>query len=888
MSVRMHKPSRRRSHRGKGTTPSRPRKENEALAARIGAGSTTAAKEAGGPRRRCGEPPKPSAPQTILSAQEAAIESGESVIHGTVTERLLNLYERMRAYGPPRVTLDRAVLFTESFKETEGQPLVLRWAKALKNFAEKAPVNIFEGELIVGRPNTWFGRWGLVYPELDGNVMPAGVEMFRKNRGKAGEVTVTDEDAKIINEVLTPYWSGKDYATNFARALPEDTRFMLLGPDPKNTILYTCVVLASSPMRHSQNWTPDFTKILTRGVKGIREEAQNKLAALSEARDAIGKKPFLEAVIITCDAMVTWSKRYGDLAAELANKAKDSTRKKELQQIAEICHWVPENPARTFHEALQAEWWGQMFNRVEQTSSAMGQGRMDQYLWPYYEKDLTEKRITKESATELLQCLWVNMAQCVEIKLNPVAAAGTEGFSKFEDVCLGGQTKEGKDATNDLTYLILESTRGLSITCPEPCIRVHANSPDRLLHFVSEVIKDGKGFPKLLNDELVVPFYLSNGASYQEALDWCISGCCENRLPNLETNVTGGGGINYGSAVEMTFRQGKLKVLKDLQFGVKTADPRTWASFDEVWIAFCSQLEHLAKHSLIQQYVAMQIKPEYFAAPATSMLHDLAMAECRDLHTHGEYIPGAIDHTTLEAIGKGTAIDSLAAVKHLIFDTKKLSWDQLLDALEANWEGHEADRQMCLNAPKYGNGIDWVDAIGFNIETFLLDFLRKNPKPHNQVFLLRQIPITFHVPLGKVTWATPNGRRASEYLSEGISASHGMDTKGPTVALTSMAHAHNISYREKGGDLINLKFNPANLAGEEGTRRLMQIIRTWSALKLWHVQFNVINKETLLAAQKDPDKYRNLIVRIAGYSAYFVDLSPMQQAEIIARTEEHA
>jgi len=826
-------------------------------------------------------------PLSSLSAQEQAIHDGAKVVHGSASDRVLRLFDAIRSYGPPRVSLERAVLFTESFKQTESEPVVLRWAKALKLFAEKAPIAIFPGELIVGRPNTWLGRWGLVYPELDGGVMPAGVQMFRKNKGKPGEVAVTDEDAKVIDDVLTPYWTGKDYAANFLRHLPKETRFMLMGPDPNNTVMYTCVVLATSPMRHSQNWTPDFSKILTRGVKGIREEAQSKLAALTEPHDIVYKRPFLEAVVTTCEAMTTWSKRYAALASEMAANEQDEKRKKELQQIAEICNWVPENPARTFHEALQAEWWGQIFNRIEQTSSAMGQGRMDQYLLPYYQKDIAEGRLTKESATELLHCLWLNMFQCVEIKLNPVTAAGTEGFSKFEDVCLAGQTRDGHDATNELTYLILDSTRSLQVTVPEPCIRIHANTPDQLLHHVAEVIKDGKGFPKLLNDEMVIPFYLANGADLKEALDWNISGCCENRLPNRETNVTAGGGINFGSAVEMTFRNGKLKVLHDLQFGLQTGDPRSWTSFEQVFNAFCKQLEHLGKHALVQQHVAMQIKPDYFAAPATSMLHDLAMKECRDLHTHGEYFEGGIDHSTFEAIGKATAIDSLAAVKHLIFDTKRLTWDQLLDAMENNWQGHEAIRQMCLNAPKYGNGIDWVDNIGWEIDRFLLDFLNKHPKPHNQAFLLRQIPITFHVPLGKVTWATPNGRPASEYLSEGISASHGMDVKGPTVALTSMAHARNISYREKGGELINLKFNPANVAGEDGTRRLMQVIRTWCSLKLWHVQFNIINKETLLAAQKEPDKYRNLIVRIAGYSAYFVDLSPMQQAEIIARTEEH-
>jgi formate C-acetyltransferase len=292
------------------------------------------------------------------------------------------------------------------------------------------------------------------------------------------------------------------------------------------------------------------------------------------------------------------------------------------------------------------------------------------------------------------------------------------------------------------------------------------------------------------------------------------------------------------------------------------------------------------KHSMLQQYTALRIKPQYFACPGTSMLHDLAMEHCRDLHTHGEYFPGAIDHSCMEVIGKSTAVDSLAAIKHLVYDTGKLTWDRLLTAIEANWEGHEAVRQLCVNAPKYGNGIEWVDALAFDLETVALEFLHANPKPHDQYFILRQIPVTFHVPMGKVTWATPNGRKASEYLAEGISASHGMDVKGPTVLLNSMARGRNLSFREKGGDLINLKFTPATVSGEQGTQRLMQIIRTWCDLKHWHIQFNIVNKETLLAAQKDPEKYRNLIVRIAGYSAYFVDLSPGQQAEVIARTEE--
>jgi formate C-acetyltransferase len=265
------------------------------------------------------------------------------------------------------------------------------------------------------------------------------------------------------------------------------------------------------------------------------------------------------------------------------------------------------------------------------------------------------------------------------------------------------------------------------------------------------------------------------------------------------------------------------------------------------------------------------------------------MENGRDLHSHGDYIPGALDASCLDGIGGfATAIDSLAAVKHLIYDTKKLTWDQLLDALEKNWEGKEAIRQMCLNAPKYGNGIEWVDAIGYEIQRFVMEYAHNHPKTHGQTFNLRIIPITFHVPAGMVTMATPNGRPAGEYLSDGIVPSHGMDTKGPTVTLQSIARATCHIYKTHREDLLNMKMAPANVAGEEGTRRLMQLIRAWSSQKHVHIQFNILNRQTMLDAQKNPEKYRDLVVRVAGYCAYFTDLSPSQQAEIIARTEESA
>jgi pyruvate formate-lyase/glycerol dehydratase family glycyl radical enzyme len=824
----------------------------------------------------------------VLSVQEQAIESGSLVIHGTVSDRVLRMYEAVLNYGPPRAFIDRAVAFTEVFKETEGEPTVLRWAKGLMRFAETSKVTILPDELIVGRPHWWLGRCGIVYPEIDGAMMTAAVDAFEQQDKSAAVVAFGDDDPKVIKEVLTPYWAGKEFQTNFVKALPEQTRFMMYGSDRSNMTMSTLYIMPRVSSSQSMAWTMDFEKLIKRGVKGIREEARQRLDALTDPLDLFVKKPFYDAVVICCDAMTLWAKRYAEHARALAAKEKNAARKKELLEIAEICEWVPENPARTFQEALQMHHFASSWARFEVTTASQGQGRMDQFLYPFYEKDLADGRITRESAKELLQCLWVQLQQVAEVKLNPQVSRAFDGYANFMDVSMGGVTPGGKDATNDLTYLMLESLRALKIAGLDPCVRIHANTPDALLHAVAEYVKDGCGFPKLINDEMIVPFYLANGVSFAEANDYAVTGCVEQRIPNRETHVTPNTGINYGGAIEVTLRNGRFKSAKDAVLGLETGDPRSWTTWDQVWNAFSAQVLHMVKHAMESQYTAYSLKAHYFAEPVTSMVSDLAMEAGRDLQTHGDPFPGGLDHSCLEAIGKGTAVDSLAAIKHLIFDTKRLTWDQLLTALEANWEGHEAIRQLCLNAPKYGNGIEWVDNIGYQIETLIMKYLEQHPKPggQGQSWILRQVPVTYHNPAGRVCSATPNGRPAGIYLSEGISPSHGCDLKGPTVSLASMANARNTSFKEKGPDLINMKFSPATVAGEAGTQRLMQLIRTWSSLKLWHIQFNIINLETLRAAQKNPEKYRNLLVRVAGYSAYFTELSPSLQDEVISRTEE--
>jgi len=826
----------------------------------------------------------------VLSAQEAAIQSGKRTLHDNITPRIVRMYEAIRASAAPRIQVRRAKLFTESFKETEGQPMVLRCAKAMKHVAENLEVVVLPGELIVGRAHTHFGRFMLAHPEVDGTLYPVVVDFYGKLKGQAGYVAIEDEDRTVISEEIFPYWNGRDYISAYARALPEDTRFIIFGPDQNNIVAQCGVIMASAAMRSSSNFVPDYAKILSLGCDGLKEEARQRLARLTNPIERAKKAPFFEAVLIICDALITWSKRYARLAKDLAAAESDPQRKRELLEIADVCDQVPEKPARTFREAIQVQWFAQIFSRMEQSpGSGVQSGRMDQYLYPFYKKDvLEEKRLTKEAAEELLQCLWLNMMQITPSSLNPSMAAMTEGFAHFEVVVLGGLNSQGFDATNELSYAILESTRPLQTSHPDLCVRFHANTPDRFLHATVEAIKDGKGLPKLLNDELAVPWYVAWGASMQEALDYNPSSCADSRVIHRETSVTGNGAVNFGVVVEMALRRGKVKFQKDAQFGLDTGDPRSFKTFDDLWEAFRAQLLHLVRHVMTQQTVANVLKPRYIAAPFSSMLFAPSMEHAMDLHQHEEGIPGCIDIGYVESAGIGTAIDSLAAIKHLVFDARSLTWDELLEAMDKNWEGHEATRQMCLNAPKYGNGVEWVDAIGWRIENTICEFCATNLRPNGLPFCFRQVPVTMHVPFGKVVGATPNGRHAGEFLSEGISASHGADQKGPTVALGSMARARAGGWGNiKGPDLINMKFSPANVAGEEGTRRLMQMIRTWSALKLWHIQFNILNRATLLDAQKNPEKYRDLIVRIAGYSAYFVDLSPMQQAEIIARTEEH-
>jgi formate C-acetyltransferase len=752
----------------------------------------------------------------------------------------------------PRIDVERARYFTQSMRQTEGQALVLRWAKALKHIAENITVYVDEGQLLAGRAGCQ-GRYGILYPELDGDFLGRAIEELP--RRQASPASITAEDAKIVIEEIAPYWRGKTFHEALNKALPPDVH--KLTYDDPDGLVSRFVVNETASFRSSLQWVHDYDKVLRRGFKGLKDEALAKLEALDPLSpvDNVEKRPFLEAMVIVCDAIVHWAKRHAAAACETAGKEANPVRRQELLTMAAICEHVPEHPARNFHEAVQAQWFTQMFSRLEQkTGTIISNGRMDQYFYPFYKKDVEEGLLTEEKAVELLECMWVGMAQFIDLYISPTGGAFNEGYAHWEAVTIGGQTAAGRDAANDLTYLVLKSKREFPLHYPDLAARIHSAAPERYLWEVAETIKDGTGFPKLINDEEVIPLYVSKGATFAEARDYAVSGCTEARMPNRDTYTSGGAYINFAAALEMALYNGRMKKYGDRVLGVETGDPRSFKTWAEFWNAYVRQHELFLKTAFYQQRVIIQLRARHFAQPMGSVLHDLCMKHCLDLHT--PQIPEGLNFGYFEYIGYGTVVDSLAAVKKLVFDDKKLCMVELLEALGADFEGHEDVRALLRGAPCYGNNNEYADAIARDVDLLCLRYARKYSPELGIYNDVRYVP----------------------------SASHGADVNGPTAVLLSNYMSKNCDYRERAARMLNLKFTSTCLAGDAGTRKLVSFIRTFCDLKLWHVQFNVVNRETLLAAQNDPEKYRNLIVRVAGYSAYFVDLSPDLQNDLIART----
>ncbi|MBR1757904.1 MAG: glycyl radical protein [Lachnospiraceae bacterium] len=784
----------------------------------------------------------------------------------------------------PQIDIERGLYFTRSFQETEGEALIVRWAKALLYYAKESTVHIEDGQLLAGRGGT-AGRYGILYPELDGDTLGINIEKL------PGRVTspfdISEEAAHIVKTEIEPYWKGKTYHEELAKSLPEDTRRLTYNPDEESSSRF--IVNETSSFRSSIQWVHDYEIVLQKGFAWIKKDSEERLAALDKdsAYDMMEKKPYLEALIIMSDAIILWANRYADEAERQAALTESDARRQELLAIAANCRKVPAYPAETFYEAVQSQWLTQMFSRIEQkTGTIISNGRMDQYLYPYYVADLKKGAITPLKAQELLECVWVEMAAFVDLYLSETGGAFNEGYAHWEAVTIGGQTKDGLDATNDLTYIILKSKRDFPLNYPDLAARVHTRSPRKYLYDVALTIKDGSGFPKIINDEEVIPLLLSKGATFEEAFDYAVSGCAECRMPNRDTYTSPGAYINFGAALEMVIYNGRMQKYGDELLGLETGEFEAFETFDQVLAAYLAQQKNFIRHAFRQQYQINHLRARHFATPLGSALSKPSRESYTDLHQ--EHVPGGIDLGYFEFIGFGTVVDSLAAIKKLVFEEKRFTLAELKAALLADFEGYEVIRELVKNAPSYGNDDPYADEIGLLLDKEAGDFARKYGKEFGVHIDLRYVPFTSHVPFGKVVSATPNGRKAYTPLSDGSSASQGADVNGPTAILQSNFKTKNWNNNYRAARLLNIKLSPGCVKGDEGTEKLVDFLEAFRDLKLWHVQFNVMNSDTMRKAQKDPEAYKDLLVRIAGYSAYFTELSKDLQDDLIARTEQQA
>jgi len=617
-------------------------------------------------------------------------------------------------------------------------------------------------------------------------------------------------------------------------------------------------------------------RVLQVGFRGIKEVAQGYL----ERTASEAKREFLRAVVICCDAIREFSHRYADEARRLAKAETETGRKEELLKIAEVCDRVPYNPARTFHEALQATWFSHMVEMIAESYPGPGisYGRLDQYLYPFCKRDLEAGLLSRQEMKELFQCFCIKHNYAYDYQTTGGPHGRNAGFGQL--ITLGGQGPDGEDLTNDLTHLVLESFQELNMLEPKLNLRIHPGTPKELLLRVCRMIRDTQGSPLILNfDNVVIEALEGEGMSYEDAVDYGVVGCLENTAQGKDTSGTVDVHFNVAKSVELALNDGRDCRTGEL-LGVETGDPSRFESFEQVMQAYKQQLSATVEQVTRITSACDALRGRYVPCPFLSAVIDGCVQKGRDIRDGG----AVYNFTTFNGIGIATAADSLAAIKKVVFEDKRLTMAQLLQALREDFEGKEDIRQMLLTrAPKYGNDDDYVDSIARDIFRFWCREVSQYVTPTGKRFRAGYLSWNHFIHDGAFTAATPNGRKAGQPLSNGVSPSQGCDVKGPTAAMKSVARL--------GFDLLpsgasyTMTLNPTALETPEQLEKFAALLMTFNELGGTSLQFNVIDAETLQDAQRNPESYRNLLVRITGYNAYFVGLSRTLQDEIIARIE---
>ncbi|HEY8891194.1 MAG TPA: choline trimethylamine-lyase [Clostridium sp.] len=768
----------------------------------------------------------------------------------------------------PSITIGRALAYTEIAKKYPDLSRNVLRAKGFRRACETAPMLIQEHELIVGHP---CGKpragafspdtaWEWVRDELDTISTRSQDPYF-----------ISEEDKKIMREQLFPFWKGKSLAEECEKALRKEDLWEFGAQACISDLTYHIT-------SGGGDTSPGYDIILfKKGINGVKAEAETYLDGLSVDRiEDKDKIAFYQAAIETCEGILTYAARLSAYARELSEKEQDPKRKAELKKIAEVNARVPANPPETFHEALQAIWTIQSLFLMEENQCSTSLGRIDQYVFPCYASDIENGMLSEQQAFELMGCF---MIKCSEmIWYTPEASAKYfAGYMPFINMCVGGQKREGGDGTNELTYLIMDAVEKVKIYQPSLACRIHNQSPHRYLEKIVDVIKAGGGMPACHFDDAHIKMMLRKGFDFEDARDYCLMGCVEPQKSGRIHQWTAGGFTQWPITIEMVFNRGVLKSYPSKQW-LDTGELEALTTYEQFDAAVKRQLNYLLEMNARGTVITQQVFRDVTPTPYMSLFVDGCIQTGKDVTAGGAVLyegPGTI------FAGLGTYVDSMAAIKKLVYDDKKYTLADIKKALDANWEGYEQIRRDCLDAPKYGNDDNYADLI----VTDIVDYTEHRINQHKSLYA-RQIHGTlsqsFNTPLGGMIGATPNGRLSGLPLSDAMSPSQGADKKGATANIKSVSKINVESMSL--GMAHNFKISSSFLDNTEGREGLITLLRTASIMGNAEMQFNCVDNKTLKQAQLHPEEYRDLIVRVAGYCAFFVELCKEVQDEIISRT----
>ena len=818
------------------------------------------------------------------------------------------LYEKM-----PRIEADRAVLLTESYKATEGEPIITRRAKAFAHILEHIPIIIRDNELIVGSA-TKAPRGCQVFPEYSFEWLESEFDTVET---RVADPFYISEDTKETLAEVYKYWKGKTTSELATSYMSEEAKIAIdHGMFTPGNYFYNGI----------GHVTVDYPKVLAVGYRGILEEVKAELKKIRPGdADYAKRKHFLDAVVISCEAAIKYAKRYSDLALSMAKTASDIGRRKELESIAAICRSVPENGAESFHEACQSFWFVQMLLQIESSGHSISPGRFDQYMYPYYKKDLDAGRISREDAQELMDCVWVKLNDLNKVR-DAASAEGFAGYSLFQNLIVGGQDKHGRDATNDLSFMAVTATEHVFLPQPSFSVRVWNGSPHEFLIRAAELTRTGIGFPAYYNDEVIIPSLQSRGLTLEDARDYNIIGCVEPQKAAKTDGWHDAAFFNMCRPLEMVFSQG---MDKGVQIGPKTADVATIKTYEEFENAYREQMNYFIELMVNADNAIDVAHGERCPLPFQSCMVEDCIGRGKSLQEGG----ALYNFTGPQGFGIANVTDAMYAIKKLVFEDKKYTLPFFKEALENNY-GKDMDASMAAkltqqiatsvaasgrmpseediktiyltvkknpasedlkkkygellsditSLTKFGNDDDEIDLFAREIAYTYTKPMEQYKNPRGGIFQAGLYPVSANVPLGAQTGATPDGRLAYTPIADGVSPAAGRDLKGPTAAANSVSRLDH--YIASNGTLFNMKFHPSALEGRSGLESFVALVRGYFDQKGSHMQFNVVSRETLRDAQKHPEKYKSLVVRVAGYSALFTTLSKGLQEDIINRTEQ--